>query len=230
MIAQIARMQSVYSAVLSVILLTNCAPASPVSADAGAVDGATDASPRGARVFASRVVRFEPGEGAGFGQSRMPDIVLGAPRGAGDLRGGTDVVSLGRGGQICLSFEPSVIVDGEGPDLIVFENPFIVSGSPEAYVELGEVSVSEDGVQFVSFACDRQPPYRGCAGVTPVYSHPDNSLDPTDSRYAGGDALDLREVGLRRARVVCVRDLATRALSPPSSGFDLDAIAAIHSE
>jgi hypothetical protein len=159
----------------------------------------------------------------------MPDIVLGPPRGAGDMRGGTDVVSLGRGGRICLEMGQR-IVDGPGDDFIVFENPFIIAGTPNTFYELGEVSVSEDGQRFVTFVCERAAPFRGCAGVTPVYANPMNGLDPRDPRYAGGDAFDLATVGLRSALIVCVRDLETHPLSPPSSGFDLDAIAAVHVE
>lgn len=190
-------------------------------------DGANGTSEAGAATFASRVVEFTAGEGAGFGQSRMPDIVLGRPEGTGDMRGSTHVVSLGRGGRICLEMA-APITDGPGADFIVFENAFIIAGTPDTYRELGEVSVSEDGARFVTFTCDTRAPYRDCAGVNPVYASSMNTLDATDPRYAGGDAFDLATVGLSRARVVCVRDLATQELSPPSTGFDLDAIAAVH--
>jgi hypothetical protein len=178
-------------------------------------------------VFAERVVEFVPGAGAGFGQSRMPGIVLGAPEGAGDMLGSTHVVSLGRGGRICVAMA-APIVDEPGADFIVFENAFFVAGSTRTFVELGEVSVSDDGQRFVTFSCDRAAPYAGCAGVNPVYSNPRNGLDPTDPRYAGGDAFDLATVSMPRASIVCIRDLETEPLMPPSSGFDLDAIAAIH--
>lgn len=144
------------------------------------------------------------------------------------MMGSTDVVSLGRGGKICLRMR-APIEDGPGVDFIVFENPFFIAGVNQAFIELGEVSVSEDGQHFVSFECQRTAPYRGCAGVTPVYSNSRNGIDPTDPRYAGGDAFDLSEVALSRATVVCVRDLETQDLMPPSSGFDLDAIVAVRS-
>jgi hypothetical protein len=193
--------------------------------DAGSEAGAAVRGPYGARV-----VRFEPGEGATFGHARMPDVVLGPPRGGGDMAGGTDVVSLGAGGTLCLAFEGAVI-DGPGVDLIVFENAFTVAGSDRGFVELGEVSVSEDGERFVSFPCNgaaTSAPFTGCAGWNPVYSSPSNGLSPTDPRVAGGDPFDLAEVGLASARVVCVRDLRTQAPAPPSTGFDLDAVAAVH--
>jgi hypothetical protein len=180
--------------------------------------------------YATRVVSFEPGQGAGFGQSNMPDIVLGPPVGAGDQRGSTDTVSLGRNGRICIAFDDVAIVDGPGPDLIVFENPFFAA-SGTLWDELGEVSVSEDGVTFATFPCDPTmgPPFPGCAGWNPVYSHP-GGISPDDVTNAGGDPFDLATVGLHRARVVCVRDLSTQPLAPPTTGFDLDAIAAVNYE
>ena len=220
---------------LASLSLGACAPSVPTgdaAFEGGSPDGSSSdavATESGAAVFGQRVVEFSPGEGAGFGQSRMPDIVLGRPEGAGDMRGGTHVVSLGRGGRICLEMA-APIVDREGADFIVFENGFIVAGSPEVFVELGEVSVSEDGARFATFACDTRAPYRGCAGVNPVYASSTNTLDPTDPRYAGGDAFALATVGVGRARIVCVRDLSTREPTPPSSGFDLDAIASVHAD
>lgn len=179
--------------------------------------------------FATRVVSFEPGEGATFGHNQLPDIVLGPPVGAGDMAGSTDVVSLGRGGRICLGFDDVTVIDGPGVDLLVFENPFIVSGTTEVWSELGEVSVSEDGREYRTFPCVREgPPHPGCAGWNPVYARPDNGISPHDPRHAGGDGFDLAVVGLTRVRFVCIRDLATRGLAPPATGFDLDAVAAVH--
>lgn len=179
--------------------------------------------------FATRVVSFEPGEGAGFGARSLPDVVLGPPVGAGDMAGGTDVVSLGRGGRICLALDDVDIIDEPGPDFLVFENPFIRAGTAEIFYELGEVSVSEDGVSYRTFTCTTAgPPFMGCAGFNPVYSRPGNGIAPDDPANAGGDPFDLAQVGLARARFVCVRDLGTRDPSPPTTGFDLDAIAAVH--
>jgi hypothetical protein len=221
------------AAVSSALFAMACGPM-PTGADGSAggdaaVDGATSSeagAPRG--VFAERVVEFAPGAGAGFGQSRMPGIVLGAPEGAGDMFGSTHVVSLGRGGRICVAMS-ATMVDRAGADFIVFENAFFVAGVERSFVELGEVSVSDDGSTFATFACDRAAaPFRGCAGVNPVYASTSNGLDPTDPRYAGGDAFDLASVGLTRATIVCVRDLETEPQMAPSSGFDLDAVAAVH--
>src|SRR5262249_55619727 len=108
--------------------------------DAGAPDsGEADAGPPDAGMlpalpFGEAVVSFTPGQGAGFGQNKMPGVVLGPPQGQGDSSGSTDVVSLGNGGEIVLETGVT-IVDGPGVDLIVFENAFI------GFTETGIVAV-----------------------------------------------------------------------------------------
>ncbi|MDI7269424.1 MAG: cell surface protein [Myxococcota bacterium] len=181
--------------------------------------------------FADRIVSFSPGAGAGFGQDRLPNVALGPPVGGGTVAGGTDVISLGAGGEIVVALDGAGIVDGPGPDLIVFENAFLAGGDPSRpFAEPGAVAVSEDGVTFHEFPCDAGAfPYAGCAGVEPVLSSPDNGIAPTDPAAAGGDPFDLADVGLRRARFVRVRDVGTGIPAPPAAGFDLDAVAAVHS-
>jgi len=203
-------------------LLAACGPP-PDDAPAG--DGG--ACPAGH--FVTRVVSFTPGAGAGFGADAMPGIVQGPPVGAGDFRGGTDVVSLGEGGEIVVGFDVD-IVDGDGDDFTVFENAFQVAGTERYWEELGEVSVSEDGARWVTFTCDARGmrPHRGCAGWTSVQASPTSGRCASDPRASGGDGFDLRAVGLRRARFVRVRDLRTQDRTDPATGFDLDAVAVLH--
>ena len=144
----------------------------------------------------------------------------------------TDVLSLGCGGSIVLGFGPDGIVDRPGPDFIVFENAFVPSSGGAPFVEPGEVSVSDDGETWTTFACivEGERALEGCAGVTPVLSHPDNGIDPADPASAGGDAFDLADAGLSRARFVRIVDRTeeyygtTMWCSPPKGGFDLDAV------
>jgi len=70
--------------------------------------------------FADEVVSFTAGPGAGFGQDKLPRIVLGAPEGTGDLQGSLDVVALGNGGSITVAFRDNVICDGPGVDFTIF--------------------------------------------------------------------------------------------------------------
>jgi len=180
--------------------------------------------------YAIRVVSFEEGLAGGFGAERLPDVVLGGPRGAGEWAGSTDVLSLGIGGSITLELGLEV-VDGPGPDLILFENAFRPVGSDGIYAEPAVVSVSLDGQDFVELPCDPvTPPFDGCAGLQPVYANVDDGgPDPLDPAVSGGDALDLAAAGIARARFVRIVDSGVdHSSGPMKGGFDLDAIAVLH--
>jgi hypothetical protein len=168
--------------------------------------------------FAVRVVSFEPGDGAGYGQDSLPDVVLGPPRAVDGGGGSLDVLSLGREGTVVLELgEPAV--DGPGVDLLVFENPF------PGWLEPGAVAVSTDGDAWVEWPCDGEA---GCAGITPALSNPDNGVDPTDPEVAGGDGFDLDDLGIDEARYVRIRDVGLApSYEAPSGGFDLDAVAVV---
>ena len=170
--------------------------------------------------FITEVVEVEFGEGAGFGQDQFPSIVYGPPLRAGPNSGSLDVVSLGMNGFIIVDFD-QMIADGEGPDLIVFENVFI------GWYETGIVSASMDGETWFTWDCDTEDSdngYPGCAGASPSLSHPNNCIDARDPELAGGDAFDLADIGLSEARYIRVAD--SGASGP--GGFDLDAIAIVN--
>ena len=165
------------------------------------------------------------GPGAGFGQNRFPEIVEGPPQGGGSYQGSLDVLSLGNGGSIVVAFGDNTIVDLPGPDFIVFENPFDIGGDAhKPYADPGTVSVSEDGQNWVTFPCTATSyPYGQCAGWHPVFADPtSNKIDPQDPAVAGGDAFDLADVGVKKARFIRIVD------RPDIPGdFDLDAIAIV---
>ncbi len=71
---------------------------------------------------------------------KTPENALGPAEGTS-----LGVVCLGRGGSIVLGFDPP-IADGRGYDFAVFENAI-----DDAFLELGVVEVSTDGVLFVRF-------------------------------------------------------------------------------
>jgi hypothetical protein len=182
--------------------------------------------------FADCVDEFLP-EGAGHGAGDLPDIVRGPPEAGVGGSGSLDVLSLGCGGQITLFFAGAGVVDGPGPDLLVFENPFPVGDG--TFVEPARVLVSDDGVDWRAFACDLEAdPPRGCAGVALVHASSASGIDPTDPDEAGGDAFDLADVGLARARYVRLIDVGLEYdpsgtwCTGKSGGFDLDALAAVH--
>lgn len=186
----------------------------------------------GPNPFADRVVSFTPGAFAGYGQDQLPQIVLGAPNGRGPTGGSLDVLSLGEHGEIVLVFDDIELVDGAGPDLLVFENAF------RGWVETGEVSVSEDGSTWSTWPCDATNAaggFPGCAGVHAVLASRANGVDPLDPAQAGGDAFDLADVGLTRARYVRIVDSGQNALgglgyAGTTGGFDLDALAVVNGE
>jgi hypothetical protein len=181
--------------------------------------------------WAAEVVRFTPGEGAGYGQDDVERAVLGAPSGRGDLVGSLDVLSLGVGGEVVLGFAEA-IEDGPGVDLVVFENAFWVQGDKgRVFAELGEVAVSEDGEEWSVFPCvpdepEPGPSWPGCAGWTPTASFEPGAQEALVWEESGGDGFDLEVVGLARARYVRIRDLSETG-DAPTAGFDLDAVGAV---
>ncbi|MEB2286344.1 MAG: hypothetical protein OZ922_16900 [Myxococcales bacterium] len=204
------------------------------------------AAPVGADPCLDDVVSFTMGQnggynaGAGGTPNLLPGIVLGAPRGLGLNAGSLDVVSLGNGGSITVAFTDNRIIDGPGPDFTIFENAFESPGLG-IFTEVGVVAVSEDGVNFVEFphGAGGQDLF-GLAGRTPVYANVEtNAIDPRDPAVSGGDQFDLATVGLASARYLritdpgaAIDDVGNHFPTPGvgKSGFDLDAVVAIHSE
>ena len=127
------------------------------------------------------------------------------------------------------------------------------------FADPGRVSVSQNGTTWYEFPCSltTNPAagvfYPGCAGVYPVLSNANNpstphasiptaggiedliglSVIPTPAPGgAGGDSFDLADLGLGWARYVRIVDanfVTGDPYGPNNAGFDLDAIAAIHS-
>ena len=72
---------------------------------------------------------------------QVPEEALGKAEGTSS----TNVVVLGEGGSIVMTFEHP-IEDGVGPDFAVFENSF-----NDGFLELAKVAVSSDGINYVTF-------------------------------------------------------------------------------
>ncbi len=155
------------------------------------------ASPAAAAIdcFADRVVVFESGfadPNTGFRFGELPGIVLGPPGDSLPVQGSVSTLSLGKGCSITLFMDDSVIVDGPGPDFIVFEKAFFKSSVPSdpnsscfVFAEPGSVEVSDDGVTWRLFpydsgalslvgqdqtACSDLPALLGLAGLTPTFT------------------------------------------------------------
>ncbi len=205
-----------------VALLIGCGDASEQGEPTFSTGGALTED--GEVFFATEVLSFEPGEAAGFGADKMPEVVLGAPRGGGEMQGSLDVVSLGVQGEIALGFGPWDIYDGPGVDFVVFENAFYYGSDRRVFSEPGQVSVSEDGETWVAFDCEADG--QGCAGMTPSAMF-DPMVEFWMPEMMGGDGFDLADVGLERVRYVRITDRAQGG-APPSAGFDLDAVVGVH--
>lgn len=213
--------------------------------DGGGDDDAGTAEPDSGRlpppgVVPQAVVSVRYGPGAGYGQDLMPGVVLDRPQPGAAGAASLDVLSLGDGGEIVLSFEQTPIVDGPGPDLQVFENVFLGSGDPRnPYADVAVVSVSADGTDWHTFPYDYHPDgadvlsrFEGFAGLV-----------------AGGDTFDLGAVGLAEASYLRIQDAGaagepdTRLLDGDgefvddpgnvccpgtSQGFDLDGVVVLN--
>jgi hypothetical protein len=179
----------------------------------------------------SCVESFEVGANAGFGAENFPDVIYGEPLGNGDTQGSLDVLSLGKNGTITVGFGGNSIIDGDGPDFSIFENPFRTGPGPgDVFRELGEVSVSLDGQTWHTFPCDAEavPPV-GCAGSEPVFANGDVNISSTDPSVSGGDQFDLATIGIGEVRFIRIRDV--KGYGPAeSAGFDLDAAAIIQAK
>lgn len=84
----------------------------------------------------------------------------------------TDIVSLGRGGEITLTFDSQVVPNRDGWDFAVFENAVT-----DTFLELSYVEVSSDGTDFVRF---------DCISLTPAAVNAFGSVDPTNIDGFGG--------------------------------------------
>ena len=182
--------------------------------------------------YAAEVIEFKPGPGAGFGKDLMPEVVLGPPQGSGLFAGSLDVVSLGIGGTITIGTGAAVIVDGPGPDFLVFENPFYAGNSTNyVFAELAGVEVSADGENWVVYPCNFKSEERedwvGCAGWNPVMPLVQGDKEVLDPQVVGGDPFDLADVGLSEVRFIRITDLTGEGQSP-IAGFDLDAVGLIN--
>jgi len=126
-----------------------------------------------------------------------------AARALGPATGDTyDTASLGNGGRLTVGFD-APIVDGDGPDFVIFENGF-----SDQFLELAFVEVSTDGHTFVRFPTQ-------ALGMTPV-----SGYGTLDAGTVSGVA------GRYRAGVGTTFDLALLRFDPDvrAGRVDLDRI------
>jgi len=184
--------------------------------------------------WASAVIdhRFGTSQTVGQDSAYFPANVLGPPAATANTvapaSAPEDVVSLGKGGYIVLAFDPPVI-DGQGPDFVVFENAFYFGGS-FVFDEWMTVAVSADGQTWHPYPTDTLTG-TGFAGRIPTAPDSVNRLDPSVS---GGDLYDLADLGLSEIRYIRLDDAThyqwdlARFQGVPRLSADLDAVGAIH--
>lgn len=221
---------------LSATLISAPAYAGPYAPAAGqAGSTAIDMNDPAIVSWATGYINYVPG--ANLDATWMtPEKALGAAQGTSG-----DVVSLGTGGQITLTFADP-IANGAGYDFAVFENSF-----SDTFLELAKVEVSSDGLNFFGF---------DSYSLTPDPVGPFGTIDPTDIdglagkyRQGWGTPFDLDMLsglaGLDLSAVSYVRildvvgdgntfDSNGNPIYDPyqttgSAGFDLDAIGVMNS-
>ncbi len=161
------------------------------------------------------------------------------------LGGSTDIVSLGRGGHIVLTFDPP-ITNGEGFDFAVFENGF-----NDTFLELAFIEVSSDGEHFERF----DSAYLGESSIGAFGAHSPTHMNGLAGKYRAGfgtpfdletlanrqsaidGLLDLENIGYVRVLDI-VGDGSTYDsfghtiydpyMTTGSAGFDLDAIGVLN--
>lgn len=116
-------------------------PGPNASEDIHDSEGHVVARPARLVAYADEVVAYEPGVPGPIPEGSEPRTALGAPDYHADPRHLPRAVSLGNGGSITLGFSTSAIVDGDGPDIFIFE----VGPSVEAM----NVDISADGKQWI---------------------------------------------------------------------------------
>lgn len=119
------------------------------------------------------VLSFKPGNGQDFGRGEdvFPANIFGLPStNASETApeaSEQQIASLGLKGEIIVGIKDYYIVDGEGDDFTIFENPFYNNATKLIFSEPAVVSVSEDGINFVEFPYDSIS-LDGLAGKTPT--------------------------------------------------------------
>lgn len=180
---------------------------------------------------------FILGKGQNVGQDSLyfPNNIFNLPRKEVSDRvpesNPENICSLGLGGEIVVGWKNYELVDEEGYEFTIFENAFINPVTKKVFAEPAKVSVSEDGINFVTF------PYNfttleGCAGTKPTNGSA-NPFDPTES---GGNSFDLSSIGISKIRYIKIQDISDSLLAdrthpfydPIVSGFDLDCVVGLH--
>lgn len=183
------------------------------------------------------VFLFIPGKGQNIGQDSIyfPNNIFNLPRKEVSDKvpesNPENICSLGLGGEIIVGWKNYELVDFDGYDFTIFENAFVNPVTKNVFAEPATVSVSEDGVNFVSFPFNFAT-LEGCAGTKPT----NGSANPFDPNESGGNSFDLSSIGISKIRFIKIKDICDSLIAdqnhpfytPIISGFDLDCVVGLH--
>jgi hypothetical protein len=186
--------------------------------------------------YADGICSYTLGVDGGYGLNYLPGNICGPPDfNFNEFRRDvleSEIFSLGIGGSAVVEFRDNLVVDGLGVDFTVFENGLIDLRNGRRFYEGAEVFASADGLTFFDLGYAQG----AMTGMTYNAIYDDPSFNPLDPAVSGGDSFDIAidkngaATGLVNARYVKLVDDGDGASSGAgSSGFDLDAIAAVHS-
>jgi OmpA-OmpF porin, OOP family len=165
--------------------------------------------------YADRVVAYEVGSPAPIPEGQDPEMALGPPDYAPDKWSRPRAVSLGNGGSITLSFGEGALIDGEGPDLFIWEI------GPK--VEAMNVDISTDGQTWIAAGT---APGGACAVDIAPYAAPDavyRFVRLRDVPFQGGESEAWPGADIDAVAVLG----SSRRVSVPSEvlfAFDSDAL------
>jgi OmpA-OmpF porin, OOP family len=117
-------------------------PGANASNDIHDAAGRVVAFPEARAHWASEVVSYEVGSPAPIPEGQDPTAALGPRDYTPDIWSKPRAVSLGNGGSLTLRFDEGALLDGDGPDLFIFE----IGPSVEAM----HVEISADGERWIS--------------------------------------------------------------------------------
>jgi len=220
---------------LSAVLLSanvHAGPFAPAAGQAGST--AIAATDPAIAAWASGWLNYQPGADL-TDAWKTPAKALGPA--AGDS---FDIVSLGNGGQITLTFDRP-IMNGVGYDFAIFENSF-----SDTFLELAFVEVSSNGSDFFRFANYSYTPSAvgafGSVNPTNIYGYAGKYRQgfgtPFDlAELVGSAGLDLQNINYLRLVDILGNGSETDSLgnkiydpykTTQSAGFDLEAVGVLH--
>jgi len=184
--------------------------------------------------FSYRVLRFMPGHGSDgyfhdFGgvdfkgsASGKPDCIESSAQKPDELK--KVFLPLGHGGSIVYEITGGELIDGDGPDFVIYGDSVFSDAIETAKIE---VALEDNPSSYIEFPCDSvNPPFMNCAGVHPVKVGREE-----DQLKVGGDAFDLARIGIKKIRFIKITDTGDNKDGIDllyTDGFDIDSISLIH--